>query len=749
MRNFLLSLGPALCFVLAPAITAAQPVGTSTGDVFFTPADAATNPGRGALLYVAPAPGQVGTYTLSTGETFTLGPGSGPIGRDRRPSIINGGGDNSNGGTGTIFLSNGSTIELIGDQGGPSVFIGEEAGSGSFFASSGAILSLVDLGLLDIDGSIGENGVKIEVGRSNGTGLLSFDNATLEMTSTSRVRFGIGQETSTSQGTAIFSNGSVVTMQEIDAPGAVANGADIVVGEAGGAGTLSISDSSFLLSSEGAEARLRAGQSGGDGTLTLENGATMTLEGVRANLRFGDSGGGEGTLNVIGGSSLTVDGSDRSGIFFAGNPGATGTGLFQDSTVTLNAGTKTEIGLADDGGTATLTIDNSTVSLQSAEDTAIFAGVGPGNGTLAVTNNSVLNLGTTDASSSFAQIYAGADFKGPGATGTLTVDGGSTVNIASAHGTRMRVGEEGTTGTATISGAGTSVNLTSGAADFSFLRVGRGAGSSGTLAVEDGAAITLDGARTRFEVGRRGDALGVATVTEGGTIAVGGADGVIVVGDDDPGAGDAARGILTITGAGSKVSASTRVNIGALTGPGTTSGIVTVANGGVLEAPDVNVGAGGVLSGNGTVIGDVALGPGGFLSPGLSPGELVIDGDLVLDGGTLDLEIGGTGLFDVITADRVVAGGAFDMMVSFVGGYVPEVGDTVSFLKAGAFVGDVFGNASLLFENGFDGNLFFDNDGNVSLGVTMSVIPLPAPAFLLLGALGLLGAWGRSRRWAG
>jgi len=31
----------------------------------------------------------------------------------------------------------------------------------------------------------------------------------------------------------------------------------------------------------------------------------------------------------------------------------------------------------------------------------------------------------------------------------------------------------------------------------------------------------------------------------------------------------------------------------------------------------------------------------------------------------------------------------------------------------------------------------------------MSVIPIPAPAALLLGALALLGAWGQSRRWAG
>ena len=59
--------------------------------------------------------------------------------------------------------------------------------------------------------------------------------------------------------------------------------------------------------------------------------------------------------------------------------------------------------------------------------------------------------------------------------------------------------------------------------------------------------------------------------------------------------------------------------------------------GGTVEA-DVTVNSGGVLNGNGgSVIGNVTI-DGGRLAPGNSPGEMLINGDLSLLSGSLELE---------------------------------------------------------------------------------------------------------------
>lgn len=64
---------------------------------------------------------------------------------------------------------------------------------------------------------------------------------------------------------------------------------------------------------------------------------------------------------------------------------------------------------------------------------------------------------------------------------------------------------------------------------------------------------------------------------------------------------------------------------------------LTVDQGGTVEA-DVTVNSGGVLNGNGgSVIGNVTI-DGGRLAPGNSPGEMLINGDLSLLSGSLELE---------------------------------------------------------------------------------------------------------------
>lgn len=67
---------------------------------------------------------------------------------------------------------------------------------------------------------------------------------------------------------------------------------------------------------------------------------------------------------------------------------------------------------------------------------------------------------------------------------------------------------------------------------------------------------------------------------------------------------------------------------------------LTVRDQGVVYS-NVNVYEGGILNGDGFIVGDVMVN-GGTVSPGNSPGTLTIDGNLNLESGVAELEIGDT-----------------------------------------------------------------------------------------------------------
>jgi hypothetical protein len=154
-----------------------------------------------------------------------------------------------------------------------------------------------------------------------------------------------------------------------------------------------------------------------------------------------------------------------------------------------------------------------------------------------------------------------------------------------------------------------------------------------------------------------------------------------------------------------------------------------------------------VLKGSGgTVMGDVFVETGGSVLPGSSPGRLLIDGDLTLRAGSLlDLEIGGTDEADYdildITGD-LVAEGAFDLMLSLVGGFVPGDGASFNVLRvAGNVAPDFLSFANLTVMGAPAGSFAFDPTSGALVFSTdgePSVIPLPAPAILLLAALATL-----------
>ncbi len=99
------------------------------------------------------------------------------------------------------------------------------------------------------------------------------------------------------------------------------------------------------------------------------------------------------------------------------------------------------------------------------------------------------------------------------------------------------------------------------------------------------------------------------------------------------------------------------------------------------------VGSGGYLIGTGTVLGSAADGDdlvnaGGFISPGFSPGTMTVDGDFLMESGTLVLEVqsGVPGGFDRIAANSIsILGGT--IRIKRAEGYDSGAGVVASFFQ--------------------------------------------------------------------
>lgn len=166
---------------------------------------------------------------------------------------------------------------------------------------------------------------------------------------------------------------------------------------------------------------------------------------------------------------------------------------------------------------------------------------------------------------------------------------------------------------------------------------------------------------------------------------------------------------------------------------------------GLVIAPALVVAPNGVVTGSGGTIdvGSATAAPGSFvnqglLSPGASPGQLNVLGDLEQQaGGTLLIEIGG--LVPVVDYDRLVVDGAATLAgvvrFEFIDGFAPATNDQFAFLQ----VAGATDLSSALFEiGGLEPGFLFDIDttgGAVTLLAQndgVSVIPLPPalPLFL-------------------
>lgn len=157
---------------------------------------------------------------------------------------------------------------------------------------------------------------------------------------------------------------------------------------------------------------------------------------------------------------------------------------------------------------------------------------------------------------------------------------------------------------------------------------------------------------------------------------------------------------------------------------------------------------GGNLSGTGTLNGAVNIGLGATVTPGSSPGQLTINGDLHSNGNYV-IEIAGlsSGQFDVldINGNAFFTGGNFEF--DFIDGFLPSVGDHWDFLLADSLSG--WETVNVTFAGLGDGlGVDLDSEGGKLTFTVITAVPEPETYAMLLAGLGLLGFFVRNRKQA-
>ena len=175
----------------------------------------------------------------------------------------------------------------------------------------------------------------------------------------------------------------------------------------------------------------------------------------------------------------------------------------------------------------------------------------------------------------------------------------------------------------------------------------------------------------------------------------------------------------------------------------------TLINGGTLGASDtfgVQF-AGGELLGHGNIDGKLVLSASGVLTPGDTNDatqRFAISDGLALLGGLFAVDLGGTSVtdYDLLDVQGAASLGG-TLQVSLLSGYVPTLGDAFDIILADSITG-AFGN--ILLPTLGDGLKFTSINGGSFFRLQVAAVPLPAPALLFGGALGVLGLAARRRQ---
>jgi T5SS/PEP-CTERM-associated repeat protein len=318
------------------------------------------------------------------------------------------------------------------------------------------------------------------------------------------------------------------------------------------------------------------------GTTTLNAGGSTITAGAVV-IATGAAGYGSGSasvaaaLNLSGSSTLTANNTgDSPPSLVVGDTGDgtltafTGSTINSQQAVLGNAAESTGA-VTIDGSTwnnaSFLTVGNYGTGTLTAQDNGqvistdvMYIGLNGGStGTLAISSGATVTTNTTGIDGPNS-IVLGTDAD---STGTLTIDGAGSKLESTGD---MQIGYSGT-GTATITNGGALI------VDGDIFRVGRNEGSTGTLTVTgDGSSVTASNGTIYIGYGGNG----TVNVEDGATLSVMATD----IGGQATGVGS-----LTIDGMG------TQANLGDVTVGDAGSGMLTITGGATVNTGDITVGA--------------------------------------------------------------------------------------------------------------------------------------------------------------
>jgi T5SS/PEP-CTERM-associated repeat protein len=572
--------------------------------------------GAGSALYVdgtvLDGASGAGTIGVTAGATFTAGAS------ETLAALSIGGA----GGPGALSLSGGAVGDLLGQT-----TVGDDA-AGSMSVSGGSHLFI---------GASGQSALVLGVEAGIAGSLLITDAGTAFTLD--------GGLTVGNDGTGVFTIQSAAHLTVSNEPGETSPGIVVAAGS-GSSGTLTVETGATITADTGV-----AVGSYGSGLLTV-SGATLTIATTPGQnlsaLSAGLAAGASGTIDIAGG---VVDDLDLAGVVLGASGTATlaitasggvgGTLISGDPTGT--AGLALAIGA---GATASVSVTGA-ASMLNIDGTVSDAAAGKGTITLssgaqliagyaatatALAAGGVGGTGSFVLSSGSTATMLGQTEIGLYGAGALAISGGSTFTaLASGFEALVFASTASSTATGLISGAATSVQLTGGleVGDFGTAQVtlSGGAKLSATTTSGNGfpsvliaagagkSALTVTGAGTKltaagqFEVGGTlTTGAGSLLISSGATVTVVQAQGQSIEGATIGGASGAPASAATVTGVGSLWSIAGGLEVGASGG----AADLTVAAGGHVSAGAVLVDS----LGNGSVGAVDVTGSGSRLSAG-------------------------------------------------------------------------------------------------------------------------------------